>query len=79
MCAFVIDSFDFAVCSFAIYSYTVDFDLKKLVDEDALKLEKRPEVRKEIKKVFEERYLHQTGKSEKKASGVQYLFKRLRF
>ena len=60
-------------------SYTVDFDLKKLVDEDALKVEKRPDVRKEIKKVFEERYLNQTAKSEKKASGVQYFFKRLRF
>ena len=42
--------------------------------------ENRSEARKEIKKIFEDRYLNQASvKSEKKASGVQYFFKKLRF
>lgn len=58
----------------------MDFDLKKLMDEETMAaVEKRETAKKEIKKIFEERYLNQTGKSEKKASGVQYFFKRLRF
>ena len=60
--------------------YVVDMDLKKSVDAPNAMKENRSEARKEIKKVFEERYLNQAAvKSEKKASGVQYFFKKLRF
>ena len=44
------------------------------------KVTDRAESRKEIKKIFEDRYLNQASvKSEKKASGVQYFFKKPRF
>ena len=60
--------------------YVVDMDnLKKVVETHGMK-ENRSEARKEIKKIFEDRYLNQASvKSEKKASGVQYFFKKLRF
>lgn len=59
--------------------YVVDIDLKKIVEQHGLK-ENRSEARKEIKKIFEDRYLNQASvKSEKKASGVSYFFKKLRF
>mmetsp|Transcript_8392 Transcript_8392/g.11730 ORF Transcript_8392/g.11730 Transcript_8392/m.11730 type:complete len:143 (-) Transcript_8392:404-832(-) len=59
--------------------YSVDMDLKKTVDEAAFK-EAKKETRKTVKKIFEDRYLNQaSGKSEKKASGVQYFFQKLRF
>lgn len=54
-------------------------DLKKAVDETALKTS-RPEVKKAIKKIFEDRYVNQKDvKSEKKATGVKYFFEKLRF
>jgi large subunit ribosomal protein L27e len=57
--------------------YTVDMDLKKMIDDSDLKSE---DVKKEIKKVFEERYLNQKDqKSEKKATGNAYFFNKLRF
>mmetsp|Transcript_26065 Transcript_26065/g.34211 ORF Transcript_26065/g.34211 Transcript_26065/m.34211 type:complete len:143 (+) Transcript_26065:138-566(+) len=59
--------------------YSVDMDLKKVVDETAFK-EAKLETRKTVKKIFEDRYLNQaSSKSEKKASGVQYFFQKLRF
>mmetsp|Transcript_7316 Transcript_7316/g.10999 ORF Transcript_7316/g.10999 Transcript_7316/m.10999 type:complete len:143 (-) Transcript_7316:110-538(-) len=59
--------------------YSVDMDLKKIVEENSIK-EGRMETRKSVKKIFEERYLNQASfKSEKKATGVQYFFKKLRF
>uniref|UniRef100_A0A0P6HE63 Large ribosomal subunit protein eL27 n=1 Tax=Daphnia magna TaxID=35525 RepID=A0A0P6HE63_9CRUS len=61
--------------------YVVDIDLKKVLDDEVLgNPESRVESRKTIKKVFEERYLNQaTIKSEKKAAGVSFFFKKLRF
>jgi len=59
--------------------YTADFELKKVVDDSALNAESRTEVRKQVKKVFEEKYRSQTAKTEKKAAGVQYFFTKLRF
>lgn len=57
----------------------MDIDLKKTVDESALKAS-RPEVKKAVRKIFEERYLNQKdSKSEKKATGVKYFFEKLRF
>ncbi|OQR91445.1 60S ribosomal protein L27 [Thraustotheca clavata] len=61
--------------------YVADIDLKKVLDEEVLsKAEARVESRKTIKKVFEDRYLNQAAcKSEKKAAGVSFFFKKLRF
>ncbi len=60
--------------------YTVDFDLKKQVEEtggvDAAKIQ---DTRKGLKKLFEEKYKTQTAKSDKKAAGVGYFFTKLRF
>jgi len=62
-----------------IYRYSVDLDLKKMSDPTAMAVAQRSETKKQIKKVFEERYKSQGGKSEKKAAGVQYFFNKLRF
>merc|ERR1712232_960157 len=52
--------------------YVVDLDVKKLVDEGNLN-----NVKKNLKKVFEDRYLNQkTVTSEKKAAGSQYFFQK---
>ena len=61
--------------------YVVDLDVKKLVEEANLNnAEKKIEVKKNLKKVFEDRYLNQkTVTSEKKAAGSQYFFQKLRF
>lgn len=60
-------------------SYQVDIDLKKAVDESAIKASPA-DVRKAVRKIFEERYLNQKDvKSEKKATGVKYFFEKLRF
>jgi large subunit ribosomal protein L27e len=59
--------------------YVADFELKKVVDESSLKSESRVETRKALKKILEEKYKNQTGKSDKKAGGAQYFFKKLRF
>lgn len=59
--------------------YTADFDLKKVVDEKALSSETRVDTRKNLKKVFEEKYRNQSGKNDKKSGGTQYFFKKLRF
>mmetsp|Transcript_5235 Transcript_5235/g.11487 ORF Transcript_5235/g.11487 Transcript_5235/m.11487 type:complete len:146 (-) Transcript_5235:229-666(-) len=61
--------------------YQVDMDLKKAVDEaDLLNEEKKVEVKKNLKKIFEDRYLNQKNvTSEKKAAGSNYFFQKLRF
>jgi beta-glucosidase-like glycosyl hydrolase len=60
--------------------YSVDFDLKKVVDESALDAQaNRIEAKKQVKKVFEEKYKSQTSKADKKAVGVSYFFNKLRF
>ena len=59
--------------------YSVDFELKKIVDDSALVDANRVDVRKQVKKIFEEKYRSQTAKTEKKAAGVQYFFTKLRF
>ncbi|GMI33942.1 hypothetical protein TeGR_g14785 [Tetraparma gracilis] len=59
--------------------YSVDMDLKKMVEEGDVK-EDAGTVKKELKKVFEERYLNRSAsKSEKKGIGNAYFFNRLRF
>ena len=64
---------------YIIPSYNVDFDLKKLLDENALAVESRPTAKKTLKKLFEEKYKNQSAKSDKKTAGVQYFFSKLRF
>lgn len=61
--------------------YVVDMDLKKAVDEaDLVDDERKIEVRKGLKKVFEDRYLNQKAvTSEKKAAGSSYFFQKLAF
>jgi large subunit ribosomal protein L27e len=59
--------------------YSVDFELKKIVDDSALNPDVRKDVRKQVKKVFEEKYRSQTAKNEKTAVGVKYFFSKLRF
>jgi large subunit ribosomal protein L27e len=61
--------------------YQVDLDLKKAVDEtDLVDAERKVEVKKSLKKVFEERYLNQKDvTSEKKALGSSYFYQKLRF
>merc|ERR1712238_368505 len=60
--------------------YQVDMDLKKAVDEADLVGDKKIEVKKNLKKIFEDRYLNQKSvTSEKKAAGSNYLFQKLRF
>jgi Ribosomal L27e protein family len=60
--------------------YSVDFDLKKVVDDySALAPELKQSAKKDVKKIFEEKYKTQTAKTDKKAAGVQYFFSKLRF
>ena len=61
--------------------YVVDMDLKKSVDETELvDADKRVDVKKGLKKIFEDRYLNQKAiTSEKKAAGSVYFFQKLRF
>jgi len=61
--------------------YQCDFDLKKIVDSGSKDGGKFLDARKDVKKLFEEKYLGQsTAKvSEKKATGMNYFFKKLRF
>ena len=61
--------------------YVVDIDLKKTVDEaDLVDAERRVDVKKNLKKVFLDRYLNQKEiTSEKKAQGSNYFFQKLRF
>ena len=59
--------------------YSVDFDLKKSLDESSLASEARIESKKALKKLFEEKYKVQTAKTDKKAAGVQYFYSKLRF
>ena len=66
--------------------YAVDIDLKKVITgaesiEASLKADPT-NIKKSIKKTFEERYINQkteNAKSEKKGAGTGYFFKRLRF
>merc|ERR1712232_1514381 len=61
--------------------YVVDMDLKKVVDEaDLVDIEKKSDVKKKLKNIFEDRYLNQKiAASEKKAAGSSYFFQKLRF
>lgn len=58
--------------------YTVDFDLKKTIDESSLAADNRTDSKKKLKKLFEEKYKSQNPK-DKKAAGVSYFFNKLRF
>lgn len=61
--------------------YVIDMDLKKSVDEaDLANAEGKIEVKKGLKKIFEDKYLNQKAvTSEKKAAGSNYFFQKLRF
>jgi large subunit ribosomal protein L27e len=61
--------------------YVVDLDLKKAVDEaDLVDAERKVDVKKNLKKLFSDRYLNQKEvSSEKKAQGSTYFFQKLRF
>ena len=61
--------------------YVVDLDLKKAVDEaDLVDAERKVDVKKNLKKLFLDRYLNQKEvTSEKKAQGSTYFFQKLRF
>lgn len=61
--------------------YVVDMDLKKAVDEaDLASAERKVDVKKGLKKIFEDKYLNQKAvTSEKKAAGSNYFFQKLRF
>ena len=74
-------SYSLTLCSFSTtIRYSVDFDLKKIVDESALDAKaNRIEAKKQVKKVFEEKYKNQSVKTDRKAAGVSYFFNKLRF
>ena len=61
--------------------YVIDLDLKKAVDEaDLVDAERKVDVKKNLKKVFLDRYLNQKEiTSEKKAQGSTYFFQKLSF
>jgi len=61
--------------------YVVDLDLKTTVDEaDLVDAEKKVEVKKNLKKIFYDRYINQKEvTSEKKAQGSTYFYQKLRF
>jgi large subunit ribosomal protein L27e len=61
--------------------YVVDLELKKAVDEaDLVDPERKVDVKKNLKKIFYDRYLNQKEvTSEKKALGSTYFFQKLRF
>merc|ERR1712194_394965 len=61
--------------------YVVDMDLKKIVDEAELaNADRKVDIKKNLKKIFEDRYLNQKAvTSEKKAAGSNYFFQKLRF
>ena len=61
--------------------YVVDMDLKKIVDETELAdADRKVDIKKSLKKIFEDRYLNQKSvTSEKKAAGSSYFFQKLRF
>ncbi|KAJ1430087.1 ribosomal protein L27e, partial [Ochromonadaceae sp. CCMP2298] len=59
--------------------YSVDMDLKKVVDEVSIEKGTIKDTRKTVKIMFEEKYRNQTTKSDKKAAGASYFFSKLRF
>jgi large subunit ribosomal protein L27e len=59
--------------------YSLDLDLKKIVDETSVESANIVNTRKSVKKVFEEKYKSQSAKSDKKTAGVAYFFNKLRF
>ena len=61
--------------------YQVDIDVKKVVDEaELVDVERKVEVKKNLKKLFLDRYLNQKEvTSEKKAQGSSYFFSKLSF
>jgi large subunit ribosomal protein L27e len=54
-------------------------DLKKVFTENSVDKENIIETKKNVKKLFEEKYLNQSTKSDKKAQAVQYFFNKLKF
>ena len=73
--------YGFQIFEIFSFRYSVDFDLKKSLDESSVlqSQENRIEAKKAVKKIFEEKYKSQTAKSERYATGAQYFFSKLRF
>jgi large subunit ribosomal protein L27e len=61
--------------------YVVDLDMKAAVDEAELSdAERKVDVKKNLKKLFLDRYLNQKEvTSEKKSQGSSYFFQKLKF
>lgn len=59
--------------------YSVDIDLKKVVDENTVAKGAIVDTRKSVKKLFEDKYKNQSLKADKKSAGVAYFFNKLRF
>ena len=59
--------------------YTVDIDLKKVVDESSISAANIKDTRKTVKNLFQEKYKNQSAKADKKSAGVSYFFNKLRF
>lgn len=59
--------------------YSVDIDLKKVVDENSISQANITDTRKSVKKLFQEKYTTQSAKTDKKSTGVSYFFNKLRF
>lgn len=59
--------------------YTVDIELKKVVDENSISAANIKDTRKTVKNLFQEKYRNQSAKVDKKSAGVSYFFNKLRF
>ena len=59
--------------------YSVDIELKKVVDENSIAQANIKDTRKTVKTLFQEKYRTQTNKSDRKSAGVSYFFNKLRF
>mmetsp|Transcript_12225 Transcript_12225/g.29061 ORF Transcript_12225/g.29061 Transcript_12225/m.29061 type:complete len:145 (-) Transcript_12225:83-517(-) len=60
--------------------YTVDLDLQSVVSLDSISEDSRVETRKQVKKMFEARYMNQdAARSDKAFTGTQFFFDKLRF
>jgi len=59
--------------------YSVDIELKKVVDENSIAQANIKDTRKTVKTLFQEKYRNQSAKSDRKSAGVSYFFNKLRF
>jgi large subunit ribosomal protein L27e len=59
--------------------YSVDIELKKVVDENSISQANIKDTRKTVKTLFQDKYRNQSSKVDKKTAGVSYFFNKLRF